>query len=66
MLTPSSWTNRVEWPTQVTVTAPRLAWMVPRSLATWGRFAVRGEKVAAHIRETKKVTRVQAPTVGCD
>jgi hypothetical protein len=39
--------------------------MVSGSLATRGRFAVRGEKVADHMREMKKLTRVHAPAVGC-
>jgi len=43
-----------------------LSWIVPRSLATWGKFAVRGVKVLAQMRETKNVKRVQAPAVTCD
>jgi len=38
---------------------------VSRSLATRGRFAVRGEKVAPHMREMKKLTRVHPPAWAC-
>src|SRR6266404_5419699 len=61
MLTPSSCTSRVAWPTHVTVAAPRLSRMAGRSLAIDGKLAVRGENVAAKMRETKNVKRVQAP-----
>ncbi len=60
MFTPSSWSNNVAWPTQVTVAAPRLSRIAGRSLATDGKLAVRGLNVADQMREMKNVKRVQA------
>src|SRR5215467_1863961 len=66
MFTPSSWRSRVEWPTHVTVAAPRLSRIAGRSLAIEGKLAVRAENVAAHIREMKNVKRVQKPAGSYD
>src|SRR5438128_11972005 len=59
MLTPASWIRSVEWPTQVTVVVAGLDRIMLRSLATTGRFAVRGWTVVSEMRERKKRSRTQ-------
>ena len=65
MFTPSSWSSKVEWPTHVTVAPPRLSRIAGRSLATDGKSAWRGLKVADQMRETKNVKRVQPLAGSC-
>src|SRR5437773_11499134 len=59
MLTPASWIRSVEWPTQVTVVVAGLDRIMPRSLATTGRFAVLGWTLVAQMRERQKRSRTQ-------